>query len=121
MKHSCVDWIVLAIWQVTVFITAMKIRFFLGREAVKFGVQYIYKILRLHIQGRTKIRHLFPPKLRYFYTKPLNITSRKTYLDRLRVQWHSANPELSVRKLSVLSGKVEHWYKGHCRQNRTGF
>lgn len=54
MKHSCVDWVILAIWQVTAFITAVTIRFFfLGRETVKFGVQYIHKILRHHIHGRT--------------------------------------------------------------------
>ena len=56
MKHSSVDWIILAIWKVSVFITALTIRFFLGgggREAVKFGAQYIHKILIHHIQGRT--------------------------------------------------------------------
>jgi hypothetical protein len=53
-ERSRIDWIILAIWQVTAFITAVTIIFFLGREAVKFGVQYIYKILRHHIQGRNK-------------------------------------------------------------------
>ena len=58
MKHICVDWISLASWKVTAFITAVAISFFfwgggMGREAVKFGVQYIHKILIHHIQGRT--------------------------------------------------------------------
>jgi len=54
MKHSCIDWIILAIWQVTAFIISVKIRlFFLGRESVNVGVQYIFKILRHRIQGRT--------------------------------------------------------------------